>query len=170
MRTDRTPRFVLVPFALAIVLAAITACQAPPPVAQPPVETTDPFADRVDVVAVHEALLAAMEAGDGPSVAALIDPAHDVLVFHPAVETRFDGPDAIAAGVERMLTENAPVEITEVHLQVWVDGDIAWLTSHLLLESPSLAEPFAGRGTEIWRRTDSGWRLVHAHWSGQPRE
>lgn len=167
MRTES----VLASIALAAVLATVTACPAPPPAdPPPPLETTDPFADRADVVEVHEALLAAMEAGDGSAVAALLDSAHDILVFHPAVETRFDGADAISAGIGRMLGKNAPVEITEVHLQVWVDGDVAWLTSHLLLESPRVAEPFAARGTEVWRRTDGGWRLAHAHWSGQPTD
>jgi ketosteroid isomerase-like protein len=166
MRTDT----VLVSVALAVVLATVPACQAPPPPAPAPVETNDPFADRADVVAVHETLLAAMEAGDGPGVAALLDSAHDILMFHPAVETRFDGADAIADGIGRMLGKNSPVEITEVHLQVWVDGDVAWLTSHLLLESPSVTDPFAARGTEIWRRTEDGWRLGHAHWSGQPSD
>ena len=166
MRTET----VLVPAALAVLLATVAACQAPPPAEPPPVETSDPFADRVEVVEVHESLLAAMEAGDGPGVAALLDSAHDILVFHPAVETRFDGADAIADGIGRMLGNNVPVEITEVHLQVWVDGDVSWLTSHLLLESPNLPEAVAARGTEVWRRADAGWRLAHAHWSAQPME
>ena len=171
MRILPTRRLAAVSSIVVVVLATFAACQSPPPPAPPPVAgTQDPFADRAEVVEVHETFLAAMEAGDAEAVEALIDSAHDVLVFHPAVMTRFDGPQAVADGVATMLARRGPVDFTEVHLQAWVDGDVAWLTSHLLLESPAVPEPFAARGTEVWRRTDGGWRLAHAHWSAQPPE
>jgi len=161
------PLDVVVAFALAVLVAS-SGCPAPTPPPAPAVPGHDPFADRAAVVEAHEAFLAAMERGDGAAVGALLHDGHDLLIFHPAIETRFDGPEAIEAGVGRMLAATAPLDLTEVHLQVWVDGDIAWLTSHLLLETPRRAEPFAGRGTEIWRRTDAGWRLAHGHWSEHP--
>lgn len=154
-----------------LLLAAVgllAGCAAEPPVPAEMPDAGDPIADRAEVVAAHEGLLAAMEAGDGEAVAALVDDRHDVLVFHPVKVTRFDGPDEIAAGIAAMMGRLAPVDVTDVHLQVWTEGDAAWLTSHLLIESDALDEPLAARGTEIWRRNDGVWKLAHAHWSSHP--
>jgi ketosteroid isomerase-like protein len=57
---------------------------------------------------------------------------------------------------------------TEVHPALFVEGDVAWLTSHVLVESPEVERKFVGRGTEIWIRRDGQWRLVHGHWSEHP--
>jgi ketosteroid isomerase-like protein len=169
MRIVKTGRLLVSTSFLVAVLAAVAACQSPPPPTPSPArETHDPLVDRADVVEAHETLLAAMEKGDAQAVTALLDTAHDVLVFHPETADRFDGPEAIAEGIATMLAKHGPVDVTEVHLQAWVDGDVAWLTSHVLLESPELPQAFAGRGTEVWRRTEGGWRLAHAHWSKQP--
>jgi ketosteroid isomerase-like protein len=150
------------------ILAVLAGCAAEPQPVVPPPDPGDPIADRVQIVDVHETLLAAMEAGDGQAVLELFDDRHDVLVFHPELETRFDGRDEIAVGLARMMERLAPVDLTEVHLQVWTEGDVAWLTSHLLLESDALEEPVAARSTEVWRRNEDGWKLAHAHWSTHP--
>ena len=165
LRPDRTSRFVALVGLLALLT---TACSSPAPPAGTDTAQSDPVADRASVVKAHEAVLAAMESSDGAALEALLDDGPDLLVFHPAIETRFDGRTEISEGLSRMLGRGGSIDIVEVHLQVQVVGDVAWLTSHLLLELPGTDDAFTGRGTEVWRRRDDGWRLVHAHWSNHP--
>jgi ketosteroid isomerase-like protein len=57
---------------------------------------------------------------------------------------------------------------------IWVDGDVAWLTCMRVSqlgwvgEEPapmSTFDPVVSRGTEIYRRIDGQWKAVHVHYS-----
>ena len=164
-------------FARRLVLAGIgglallgVACgETSPPAGDAGGEPAGPTADAGEgeeaVIAAHRAFVRAFEARDAQAVAALLDPRPGLLIFHPLVENRFDGTDEAREGLARMFARLSSLEWTEVHQQLEVEGSVAWLTSQVLLQSPDLASPFAGRGTEIWVRLDGQWRLTHGHWS-----
>ena len=121
--------------------------------------------DEMGLIAAHKALIAAMEAGDVAALTALLDPSPDLLIFHPFLENRFNGIGEVDNGLSRMFEELGPVNWTEAHGKISMEGNVAWVTSHVLIKCPSMPNPFVGRGTEIWAHGPGGWRLRHAHWS-----
>jgi ketosteroid isomerase-like protein len=120
------------------------------------------------VIAAHERLTRAIETGDLEGVVGLLEPTSDLLIFHPRRESRFDRVGEVREGFERMFRRLVSAEWTSAHSAVATRGDVAWHTSHVVLESENLEEPFLGRATEIWVRGEVGWRLAHAHWSATP--
>ncbi len=128
----------------------------------------DTKADYDAVVAAHESLVQAYEAADVSAYTALLDPEVELLLFHPKLSDRFVGIDETREKLSQMFSRIAPANWLDVHPAVVVEGDVAWYTSHVLVESTSLATPFVGRGTEVWVRRDSRWRLAHGHWSPNP--
>lgn len=121
--------------------------------------------DEMGLIAAHKALIAAMETGDVAGLTALLDPSSDLMIFHPFLENRFNGIGEVDQGLSRMFGELGSVSWTEAHGKIDMEGNVGWLTSHVLIKSPALPSPFVGRGTEIWVRGPGGWRLKHAHWS-----
>ncbi len=152
--------------AVACVLGA--ACSPPAGDAHEAAPQHDPDQAREAVVQAHEQLLAAFEAGDVETLTGLMLPAPELLIFHARLENRFDGHEQVREGLTRMLGRFGTASWWEAHPTVSVEGNVAWMTSHVVVESPGLAEPFLGRGTEIWVWRPEGWKLAHGHWSPVP--
>lgn len=128
----------------------------------------DPEQVMQDVLAAHEAFVSAYENADVDAMVSLLDAAEPTMVFHPLLENRYDGIEEIRQGLAMMFGTIGDPAWTEAHPKVRVTGDAAWLTYHVIIESQSMENAFVGRGTEIWVRTDDGFRLAHAHWSTHP--
>jgi len=130
---------------------------------------TEPSPDRQleegAVIAAHRSLIRAFEQRDVDAVTALLESRPDLLIFHPFVENRFDGYDEVREGLGRMFQRLSSLEWTEVHQAIQIEGNVAWITSQVLVQSPDLESPFVGRGTEIWVKRRGDWRLNHGHWS-----
>lgn len=141
-------------------------CSGPAPDTGGPAATDNE--DSSAVIEAHQRFVRAIETSDTVGLTRLLDPSAELLVFHPRVDSRIDGIEEAARGFEKMLGRGASTDWTEVHAMVNRHGDVAWLTSHVVLESSALPEPFLGRGTEIWIRRTDGWKLVHGHWSPEP--
>jgi len=145
---------------------AVMACTP----AGPPGEETDRAAepagpDDIGLIAAHKALIGAMEAGDVAAFTALLDPSPDLLIFHPFLENRFNGIGEVDQGLSRMFEELGALSWTEAHGRIDLEGNVGWITAHVLIKSASFPNAFVGRGTEIWVHGPGGWRLKHAHWS-----
>jgi ketosteroid isomerase-like protein len=120
------------------------------------------------VLRAHRAWVKAYENTDVDAMMSLLDVSPQLVIFHPMVHNRFHGGDEIRAGLTRMFQRLGKATWTEAHLQTNVEGDVAWITSNMALESNDLKVPIVGRATEIWLRTGEEWRLVHAHYSADP--
>ena len=81
---------------------------------------------------------------------------------------RFDGIEEVREAMGRMFARLGGAEWSDHHLIALVEGDVAWITAQVAVESPSLDPPLIGRGTEIYVRKPDGWKLVHGHWSAAP--
>jgi ketosteroid isomerase-like protein len=127
----------------------------------------DENADRRAVLDAHTALVEAYEKGDVDAFVLQLDKSDDLLIWHPRVQNRWTGIDEIQRELPKMFARLGESSWLDVHLAVHVNGDVAWLTSQVVLESPGI-EPFTGRSTEIWKREGHTWRLTHAHWSENP--
>jgi ketosteroid isomerase-like protein len=161
-------------WALALCLAlwmglGIVACQAPPDEGEASgADAVESTVDETAIIEAHKALIRSYETADYQAFVALLAPGPELLIFHPYLENRFDGLEQAEQRLGVMFERLGEATWTEVHPAILVEGDIGWVTSHVLLNSPNMDRPFVGRGTEIWRRYEEGWRLVHAHWSEHP--
>lgn len=151
----------IVAYAAALV---VSGCQAPGSAPSP----TSLERDRDAVVKAHEALVDGYERGDVAAFVRVLDPSADLLVIHPRLEERFDGIDEVRREIPRMFERLGGAQWSDYHVVVSVHGDVAWLTSHVLVESRNVPDPFLGRGTEIYIRRPDGWKLIHGHWSSAP--
>ena len=166
---DRLPVVVIV----TLVMACLS-CQAPaePEVSRAAERSQVSMIARSDegaVIAAHRDLIRAFQEGDAESALDLLVPNQSLLIFHPFLENRFDGYEETREGLTRMMGRVREIEWTEVHQTLDLDGNVAWLTSQILIKAPGLEPPFVGRGTEIWVRLHGTWRLSHAHWSEHAR-
>ena len=125
--------------------------------------------DVAAVLEAHDHLMRAYAAVDAPGVSALLDPSADLFIFHPRGNLEFGNfPDA-SRGLEHMFGRVGPSTWSnESSQRVTVRDDVAWYTYYLEMEWGGSTEPMSARGTEIWVRRASGWRLIHGHWSEDP--
>ena len=161
----------LVPCSILGVTLASYGCQS---TEQSQPTTPDPAAsveaDEQAVIEAHQALIDAYQSVDIDAFTRHLAPAPNLLIFHPRLQSRYDGIEDVREGLGKMFERFSQTTWTDFHPIVSIEGDIGWLTSQVLVESPELEVPFAGRGTEIWLRRDDGWKLVHGHWSETPEE
>jgi ketosteroid isomerase-like protein len=63
-------------------------------------------------------------------------------------------------------------KLTFHNLKTSVYNDFAWLEFYWVFDAVIKADnskvQTRGRETQIWRKTDDGWRLIHVHYSGMP--
>jgi ketosteroid isomerase-like protein len=94
--------------------------------------------------------------------------APDITYFDPMRDKRIDG---LAAMKEYLAPITGQVHVDSYEMidpKVQQTGDIAVLTFNLVSHGKTPAgQPFAARwnSTEVYRRTEGQWRIVHTHWS-----
>jgi len=176
MRVTETEPVVRLPIAVVACALAVMlpSCQAPsePEVSRSAEPSEISMVGRSDegaVISAHRNLLRAFQEGDVETAMGLLEPKESLLIFHPFLENRFDGYEEAREGLTRMMERVKEMEWTEVHQALNLEGNVAWLTSQILVKAPGLEPPFVGRGTEIWVRRHGQWRLSHGHWSEHAR-
>jgi ketosteroid isomerase-like protein len=120
------------------------------------------------VIVAHEALTAAYQAADAEAFTALLDSSPEFTIFHPVMQSRFGSAEELTANLAAMFKRMGEIEWTDAHPAIVVEGDVAWVTSNVLIQSPDLDRAFVGRGTEIWVLRGESWKLIHGHWSENP--
>jgi len=152
---------------------SVLGCGSPaeqaPAEAEPEPALEDVAAARMNaVIMAHEALTAAYQAADADALATLLDSSPEFTIFHPVIQNRFGTPEELKGQLAVMFERMGEIEWTDAHPVVVIEGDVAWVTSNVLVESPSLERAFVGRGTEIWVLRGESWKLIHGHWSENP--
>jgi ketosteroid isomerase-like protein len=123
---------------------------------------------RADLVDAHRALLRAYEAEDVTAFIALLDPTPQLLIFHPLRQDRWDGIEEVRENLGAMFKKLGPAFWSEVHTQASLQGEVGWVSYHVVIERQAGGEAFVGRGTEVWVHRADGWKLSQGHWSEQP--
>jgi uncharacterized protein (TIGR02246 family) len=96
--------------------------------------------------------------------------AEDVTYFDPITETRLDGHATVAQYFRAFFEGKLDIPRYEIpNPQVIVSGDIAVLTYNLAnyIRGEDGAEKAGApwNSTQVYRRIDGQWRVVHVHWS-----
>jgi uncharacterized protein (TIGR02246 family) len=122
--------------------------------------------DLRDVLAANDAFYRAFAALDADAMAAVWLPADDVFCVHPG-QGALVGFAAVQASWARIFDGTVAMRFTQRQVHVERHGDVAWV---LLVEDiESLHAEGPGRGlvqaTNVFRRVDGRWWLVHHHGS-----
>jgi uncharacterized protein (TIGR02246 family) len=96
--------------------------------------------------------------------------AEDVTYFDPITETRLDGRAAVAEYFRAFYEGKLDIPRYEIpNPQVIVSGDMAVLTYNLANyirgEAGSEVTGTPWNSTQVYRRINDQWRVVHVHWS-----
>jgi hypothetical protein len=127
-----------------------------------------PEGAREALLEAHQALADAYQRGNVDDFLLLLEKSDDLLIYHPRMDDRFTGIDEARERLPSMFERLGKPTWLDVHVRARVEGGVGWVTSHVVIESNGIDEPFTGRGTEVWVLRDSGWRLAHGHWSANP--
>lgn len=149
---------------LALSPVAFLACAAPAP------ETGTPDTLREELVALERAALDRWIRADPDGYLDLYAP--DVTYFDPQRDKRVDGFEAMQTLLAPMRGASLPFTEPRYEMidpQVQVSGDIAVLTFNLVSygKLPDRPESVLSRwnSTEVYRRVDGVWKIIHSHWS-----
>ena len=96
--------------------------------------------------------------------------AEDVTYFDPITETRLDGRATVAEYFRAFFEGKLDIPRYEIpNPQVIVSGDMAVLTynltNYIRAEDGSQKAGTPWNSTQVYRRIDGQWRVVHVHWS-----
>ena len=104
--------------------------------------------------------------GDADGFLEITDP--HVTYFDPFVEKRVDGIAALTALYHRIRGGVRIERYEMIEPKVQHLGDTAVLTFIFDSHTPAGSERW--NTTEVYRRTETGWRIVHTHWAiNQPK-
>ncbi len=117
-------------------------------------------APSADVLAIEKSALERWAKGDPDGFLEILDP--DIAFFDPSVEKRADGLEAVRPLYEAERGKVfEPIEIR--HPKVQLAGDCAVLTFHLVTSGGGRQKLW--NGTEVFRRTNGRWLIIHSHYS-----
>lgn len=100
-------------------------------------------------------------------------------IWSPTSEISFINPRGTEYGwkgiknIYKMFSENFSArKLSFFNLKSTYYGDVSWVTFYwtfdATLKSDNSAVKTKGRETQIWRKINYEWRLVHVHYSGMP--
>jgi ketosteroid isomerase-like protein len=126
--------------------------------------------DEARVLELHHEFVAANQAIDVDWLRAHMVPGADALTWFNLNKSDYIGVDHICRLWEFLDAAAAGAEqhCRSVDPHVHVDGDVAWVDSHIELEADfgvmgNVSQ--SSRSTEIWQRRDGDWKMAHFHCS-----
>ncbi len=120
---------------------------------------------KIEIIGLERAALERWGKGDPQGYLEIMAP--DTTYFDPALEKRLDG---LAAVKEYIVPFTGKIRIDSYEMinpQVQRYGDVAVLTFNLIdsVKRPDREEKVRWNSTEVYRRIDGNWKIVHSHWS-----
>jgi ketosteroid isomerase-like protein len=113
------------------------------------------------ILAMEQAALDRWGRGDPDGFLEISAP--DVVYFDPFLSQRIDGLDTLRQYYSELRGTISVDSYEIVNPEVQVHGEIALLTYCLV--SRGGGDEMRWNTTEVYRRGDDGWRIVHSHWS-----
>ena len=130
----------------------------------------NPEADAGAVEDLVRREVEAINAEDLQALAQIWSETPEILLFDVPPPGRFRGWDQVARVFKGFFDRFSEIRLSVDEVQVGVEGSLAyasydWVLTGMMGEA---AVRDRGQATAIYRREESGWRLVHAHYSPVP--
>lgn len=120
------------------------------------------------VLEANRSFYAALEARDAARMEALWSHAGDVACVHPGWH-RLDGWEEISRSWRAIFANSRAWKVHPEEERAFVSTDVAVVLCVEILEASGAAgEPARMQATNVFRREDGGWRMVHHHASAMP--
>lgn len=150
----------------AILLAALVLVANPASSDEP--RTDVPEGARAAVATVDR-FFAALSAGDIDKAAAELDPQVIILESGGAERSAAEYLGGHAKSDAEFLKS---AKHQPGHRIARASGDLAWVASDsdMVIQQDGKPVTIASAETMVLRRTDSGWKIVHIHWSSRTRK
>ncbi len=113
------------------------------------------------ILAMERAALDRWGKGDPSGFLEISDP--DVVYFDNNLERRLDGLEALTSLYEKIRGKVFIEQYELINPKVQFCGDAAVLTYNFI--SYAKGKTHRWNCTEVYRRTDVGWRIIQTHWS-----
>lgn len=132
---------------------------------------TTPDQDRDELLHLHREFLQANEPLDSDYLRTMCVDGAEELVWFNLNQSNYYGLEHIAQlwDMLKAILAGQKGEVSELRDErVEVEGDMALITYQLRYKGDfgNLGSFNTGaRGTEVWRRRDGTWKLLHGHWS-----
>jgi ketosteroid isomerase-like protein len=119
-----------------------------------------------EVIAANAAFYRAVESLDGDLLDAIVAREEPVRVVHPGWPV-VSGRAAVVASWERIFDNAGVMQFTIVDPEAHIEGDVAWVICTERLTSVQGGRVVEGlvATTNLFRREDGEWRIVHHHGS-----
>jgi len=117
--------------------------------------------DAETIIAMARAAMDRWGRGDPDGFLEICDP--DVTYFDPFQQKRLDGLEALKNLYDSLRGKVRIDRYEFVNPKVQLDGDMAVLTFNF--DSWTGSDRYYWHTTEVYRRTNQGWRIIHTHWS-----
>jgi hypothetical protein len=114
------------------------------------------------IIALERAALDRWGKGDPSGFIEICAP--EVVYFDPSLERRIDGLEALRAYYEALRGKVSVERYEWLNPLVQVEGDVAVLTFNHVSYGGN-EDVHRWNCTEVYRRTDEGWRIIQTHWS-----
>jgi hypothetical protein len=130
----------------------------------------DPLPDSVFFKSLIEQYATAVNLADTVLASKIWSPTSEISFISPSGnEYGWDGIKKIY----KMFKENfSSRKLSVYNIKSTYYGDVSWVTFYWIfngtLKSDNSAVITKGRETQIWRKINYEWRLVHVHYSGMP--
>ncbi len=119
------------------------------------------------IIAMERAALDRWGKGDPQGYVEIMAP--EVTYFDPMQEKRLDGLGPMKEFLAPLTGKIKIDRYDMINPKVQGGGDVAVLTFNLISEStpPGATDKITARwnSTEVYRRIDGAWRIIHSHWS-----
>lgn len=152
---------------LAAVFLLTAGCAGPPERAAAP-ETVVPE-DVAGAVATVDRFQAALAAGDLEAVAAELDP--EVVILESGA-AEYSAAEYLAAHAKNDAEFLKTARVEPGHRTARLSGDLAWVAGLTEMEIEHEGESVEIDSAEsvVLKRSPTGWKIVHIHWSSHVRE
>jgi Calcium/calmodulin dependent protein kinase II Association. len=114
------------------------------------------------IIAMERAAFDKSDTGDVMAFVAISAP--DVVYQDPSLTAPIKGIDALRAFYKNFPVDKDPIPGVMKNASVQSYGDVAILSFHFISRAAS-KHPVEWNASEVYRKTEAGWRIVNTHWS-----
>ena len=120
---------------------------------------------KQEILRLEEGLVAAFNAGDIDTVLTAFDP--DLTGFSSTQHMRLASLNELRKTFEYYLSQSSKIDyiISDPQLDIYENTAVITFYWAVRMRNGKKRKPIEGRGTHVFVKKDTGWKIVHEHFS-----